>query len=526
MEATVRSVVASALTLALAPAVSAALYDQVIQSSDGPVQGYPAFNTTPTGGLTHWKDITVWKGIPFAATTGGDNRFKAPQPVEAWNKTLDASSYGPVCPSATMDSDYTITEDCLNLNVWSAANSTHAKLPVVMWSYPAGSTARDALFDGGGMADKGIVFVNYNYRTGSFGWLATPELSEEFEKVSGSKSSGNWGVLDQIAALKWIRSNIAAFGGDPDHITVMGQSAGSAATYHILNSPLTKGLIKGAIIESGVRFPQDPLAASLAENYNTLEVAERQGVEFMASLNATSIEEMRKVPMADLETSQGTSWSFTATLDHYALPETYWNILVKGLAHDVPILTGNTKDESGATFGLNISMSTYLSDLNSTFGAEWKEKFLEAYPAHNHLTASGAENSQWTDRSNVGTWMWAKLWSTARSSPVYNYFWDHAPPGQDRGAYHESEINYVLNNLYGTDLPWTKNDYAIAQKMNGYWSNFIKTGNPNGDGLAQWHPANASHSVQHVGNGWGSVLVASEEKVNLFKAWFSGLHKY
>ncbi|CAG8110608.1 unnamed protein product [Penicillium olsonii] len=346
-----------------------------------------------------------------------------------------------------------------------------------MWSYPALSTAADALFDGGGMADQGIVFVNYNYRIGSFGWLATPELTEEFD--NGHNTSGNWGMLDQFAALKWIKANIAEFGGDPGHITVMGQSAGSAATQHILNSPLTKGLIVGAIIESGVRDPQDPLCTSLAEAYTTIDSSYSTGTSYLKSLNVSTIAEARELPMEN----------------------TYYNTLVNKLAQDMPVITGNTKDESGASYGLDITVSEYLTDLNETY-------------------------SGFTDRSKVGTWFWSRPWNKAYSSPVYNYIWDHAPPGQDQGAYHESEINYVLNNLYATDMPWAAEDYAIANKMNGYWSNFIKTGNPNGHGLTAWSAANSSAPVQHVGDGWGQIPAASSRKVSLFKSWFSTLHKY
>ncbi|CAG7930601.1 unnamed protein product [Penicillium olsonii] len=490
-------------TCGLAPIVSGALHNTPIETKNGDVQGYPAFNSSNTGNLTHWKDITVWKGIPFAATTGGQNRWKAPQPVSAWNGTLDAKNFGSVCPSATDgNNDYTIDEDCLNLNIWSPANSTDAKLPVVMWSYPAFSTAADALFDGGGMADQGIVFVNYNYRTGSFGWLATPELTEEFD--NGHNTSGNWGMLDQFAALKWIKANIAEFGGDPDHITVMGQSAGSAATQHILNSPLTRGLIVGAIIESGVRDPQDPLSTSLAEAYTTIDSSYSTGTSYLKSLNVSTIAEARELPMEN----------------------TYYNTLVNKLAQDVPVITGNTKDESGASYGLDITVSEYLTDLNETYSGVWPQRFLDQYPAHDNTTASGAYNSQFTDRSKVGTWFWSQLWNKAYSSPVYNYIWDHAPPGQDQGAYHESEINYVLNNLYATDMPWAAEDYVIANKMNGYWSNFIKTGNPNGHGLTAWSAANSSALVQHVGDGWGQIPAASSRKVSLFKSWFSTLHKY
>ncbi|OJJ81435.1 carboxylesterase/lipase family protein [Aspergillus glaucus CBS 516.65] len=519
-----------AAACSLAPVTSAVLYDTVIQTKYGAVQGYPAFNSTNTGNLTHWKDITVWKGIPFAATTAGQNRWKAPQPASAWNGTLDARNWGNVCPSATSRDDYKIDEDCLNLNIWSPANYTDAQLPVVMWSYPAMSTAADALFDGGGMADQGIVFVNYNYRTGPFGWLAHPELSAEFEKVTDSNSSGNWGMLDQFAALKWIHANIDAFGGDPSRITVMGQSAGSAATQHILNSNLTRGLITGAIIESGVRDPRDPLCTSLAEAYTTLNDSYATSAEYLSSLGVSSISDAREKSMEELlnatTSTSGDSISFSATLDYYAIPDTYWNTLIKGLAQDVPVLTGNTKDENGASYGLNISVAEYLSDLNSTYSSPWDQRFLSLYPANDTTTASGAYNSMFTDRSKVGTYFWSRLWATARSSPVYNFFWDHAPPGQSSGAAHESEINYVLKNLYATDKPWAKDDYTIARKMNGYWANFIKTGDPNGDGLVEWLAVNSSELVQHVGNGWGQVPVASKQKVKLFESWFDTLEKH
>ncbi|PQE08794.1 carboxylesterase protein [Rutstroemia sp. NJR-2017a BVV2] len=518
-----------ALASSFMPIVSAALYSSPVSTDYGLIQGYPAFNSSPSGNLTNWQNIAVWKNIPFAATTAGNNRWRAPQPASPWNVTLDAKDFGNICPGSSSNTDYVVSEDCLNLNVWSAANSTSAKLPVVMWTYPAASTARDPLFDGAGMADAGVVFVNYNYRASSLGWLAHPQLSEEFYAVTGSNSSGNWAMLDQFAALKWIHENIAAFGGDPNHITVMGQSAGSAASQHILNSNLTKGLFVGAIVQSGVRDPYDPLCSSLAENYITLDTALENGIQFFASNNVTTLEEMRALPLADFTAASGRkSVSFTAVLDYYAMPDTYYNTLVKGLASDVPVMTGNTKDESGAEYGLNISLATYISDLNTTYGAVWAPKFLAEYPANDSTTASAAYNAQWTDRSKIGTWMWSGLWATAKNFPVYNYYWDHAPPGQSQGAHHESEINYVMNNLYGTDLPWTVEDYAIAKKMNSYWVNFIKTGNPNGNNLTQWDPAvNSSAVVQRVGDGWGSLPIASTEaQIQVVKDWFATLKAY
>ncbi|KXH36691.1 hypothetical protein CSIM01_03085 [Colletotrichum simmondsii] len=515
---------------ALAQAASAALYDTTVQTKYGLIQGYPAFNSSPTNmSLDNWADIAVWKGIPFAASTAGSNRFKTPQPIVAWNSTLDAKSFGSICPSAVGSGTdaYTVGEDCLNLNVWSAANSTDAKLPVVVWSYPAGSTAAMPLFDGAGIADKGVVYVNYNYRTGSFGWLATPELNQERLSTAGSNSSGNYGMLDQFAALKWIHENIASFGGDPDHITVMGQSAGSAATYHMLNGPLHGVPLHGAIIQSGVRDPHDPLCTSLAENYRSLDVNMETASRYMASMNCSDIACMRALPMEDLVTEfLNSEFDFTATLDYYAMPDTYINTLEKGIAQDVPVMTGNTKDESGAEYGLNITLATYISDLNETFST-WQDKFLAAYPANDSATASAAENAQWTDRSKVGTFFWSQLWQANATSSVYNYIWDHAPPGQTRGAFHMSEINYVHNNLYGTDSPWTSEDYEIAKIMNSYWVNFIKTGDPNGDGLNQWTPAsNASATVMELGDGFQALPIAKDNQIELFAQWFDTLGTY
>ncbi|KAF9873012.1 carboxylesterase [Colletotrichum karsti] len=504
---------------------------RVIQTQYGAVNGYSAFDSAPANmSLANWADITVWKGIPFAATTAGENRFKPPQPVVPWNTTLDGKDFGNACPSAlgSENDEYSVGEDCLSLNIWSAANSTDSKLPVVMWSYPAGSSSAFPLFDGAGMADKGVVFVNYNYRTGSFGWLATPELNQERLSTVGSNSSGNWGMLDQFAALQWVHDNIADFGGDADHITIMGQSAGSAATYHMLNSPLHNVTIRGAIIQSGVRDPHDPLATSLAENYRTLDVNMDTAEKYMASLNCSDIACMRTLPMDDLVTQfLSSEFDFTATLDYYAMPDTYLNTLENGIAQDVPVMTGNTRDESGASYGLNITLSTYLSNLNETYNGTWKDAFFAAYPANDSATASAAYNAQFTDRSKVGTYFWSQLWSQRASSPVFNYIWDHAPPGQDQGAAHESEINYVLNNLYGTDLPWEAEDYEVAEKMNSYWVNFIKNEDPNGEGLVSWAAAsNGNATVMELGDGFGSLTIATDSQIELFEKWFDSLVAY
>jgi carboxylesterase 2 len=538
----------SILFRALAPAwvATAALYNQTINTAYGPVQGIAAFDSKPDTNFSNWRDITVWKGIPFAADTSGKNRWRLPQKRQAWNTTFPASEFGNTCPGQNSfgpmtkrqtgpggDNSTSSSEDCLNLNIWTAANSTNEKLPVMIWSYPAGGSAAQPLFDGAGMATKGVVFVNYNYRNAAFGWLAHPQLNAEMLKEVGHNVSGNWAMLDQFAVLKWVHENIAAFGGDPERITVAGQSAGSAASYHMLNSPLTKGLIKGAIIESGIRYPRDPFCSSLAENYRNMSTALATGQTLMKSYNASTIDELRQLSMAELNSYSASG--FGAVLDYWAMPDTYLNTMLSGPANDVPVLTGNTKDESGASLPINVTVSEYIAGLKSQYGDEFASRFLSLFPASNSTEAGISSNGRYAATSRVGTWLFANAWNKSPTkSPIYTYFWDHAPPGQTGGAYHESEINYVLDNLYGTDRPWVETDYLIAQKMSGYWANFVKTHDPNTGGmysrpgqLANWKLSTPNKTtVMRVGDGWGDVPVATDAQIELFQDFFSKQKAY
>lgn len=523
----------SAGTTALLLQVSSvlgALYDSTIETQYGSLQGYPAFSSDPGNNISDWQSISVWKNIPFAASTGGANRWRPPQPAASWSDVRDAKEYGDVCPSVLpVDPtayNYTVSEDCLNLNIWSPANATDAKLPVVLWSTPAYSTARMPLFDGGGMASQGIVFVNYNRRDGAFGYLAHPEMTAEMTNEIGVNASGNWAVLDQFAALQWVYDNIEAFGGDPEQITAAGQSAGSAATYHMVNSPIVKGLIKRAIVESGVRDPYDPLCSTLAENYITMDAAYSVSEAYLESVNVSSVDELRDVSMETLVNLGG---SFHVVLDYYAVPHKYIESLSKPAPNDVPFITGNTKDESGAAADTNVTVAEYYASLVTQYGADFAERFFELYPANTTEQASQAYNAHYRDTSRVSSWLFAGKWNKVASAPFYTYLWDHAPPGQDQGAYHMSEINYVLNNLYLTDSPWEAEDYAIASKMNGYWANFVKTGDPNkGDSyrgsetLANWQVATADRNVtQNVGDSWGEVPIASAAQIQLIEDFFA-----
>lgn len=530
--------------LAYTSTVNAYLYNTTIQTKYGPIQGIPALNATCCSYLPNYESVTVWKGIPFAANTSGENRFRPPQPVTPWKETLIADTFGSACPAGTSPTgspDTVYDEDCLNLNIWTSANSTAEKRPVMIWSYPAGANNAWTMFDGGGMALKDVVFVNYNYRTGPYGWLALPELWEE----SGNITTGNYGILDQIAALKWVHENIADFGGDPDHITTVGQSAGSAAVYHTVNSPLAKGLIVGAIAESGLRDPHDPAARSLAEGYNNMSTSLELGAELKSVLNVTTLEELRQVPAKTINEYCGfTGFSnWRGTLDGYAIIETYWEELHKGPANDVPFITGNAKDESGAAYGTNMTVSQYESMLNSTYGSLASE-FLADYPAANYTEASMNTNLIARDTSLIGSWNFGNYWAISATAPFYTYYWDHAPPGQDQGAHHMSEITYVLDNLYGTDLPWQPIDYEIADTLSGYWANFVKTSDPNTGGsyrgngnmtdkpLAYWAPSSSANATTfHLAPaaplnknglpvGYTQVPVATEDHIALMNAFF------
>jgi len=522
----------------LAVGVDAALYSSVLETNYGPVQGYPAFNSSPTdpiGNLNNWKDVTVWKNIPYAADTGGENRWRPPQPPQPWNTTRDAGEFGLVCPAESGDG-YASGEDCLSVNIWSAAKSPDEALPVILWHHPAGGSGRAPLFDGAGMAAKGVIFVNCNRRDGVLGWLATPELNAEMRAAVGFEAAGNWGLLDEFAALNWTYHNIAAFGGDPKKITVVGQSAGSAAVYHTVNSKLTQGQFVGAIAESGVRDPYDPAAVTLAEGYNTMNFSLTTGARYMAAANATSIDALRAVPLDQLLEANASfigphagSYNFRPTLDGWAMPHTYIDQLRLGPGNDVPFMTGNTKDESGAEYGLNITVAKFVEEMTSQYG-NLTARALELYPHPNGTEASASYNLMWEDTSLVSSWGFAKGWQSSASSPIYTYLWDHAPPGQNRGAHHESEINYVFNNLYATDLPWLPADYAIAERMSSYWANFAKTGDPNKGGsyaqkngtLVHFYPQDGDANVtMRLGNAFEMMpIVNNPAKLSFFKAYF------
>lgn len=402
---------------------------------------------------------------------------------------------------------------------------------MAIWSYGAGTTSGDDMYDGAGMAAAGVVFITYNYRTGPWGWLATPELTA----ASANNATGNFGLMDQIQVFKWAKENVAAFGGDPDHITAIGQSFGSAATIHIVNSPEAEGLIVGAICESGIKDPFDPTMSGFANSYFNESYSYEFSETYMSSLNATTIAELRELTTDELATGTGAvAFSgFQPTLDYVYIPSTYYDSLINGPANDVPLLAGNNKDEDGATPTVDTTVAAYEEATNSTYGP-YAATLLALYNGSSSDTAADyATNARARDIARVSTWSFAERWNTSAASDMYVYYWDHDLPGSTQGAGHASEISYVLNNLYNVpSTPWVAEDYEIAQIMNAYWVNFIKTGSPNngdsyvGSELADW-PAQADiggNATFHVGDAtpdtYGLVPLADAAQVETLYEWF------
>ncbi|KAL4905629.1 hypothetical protein BDW74DRAFT_185147 [Aspergillus multicolor] len=546
----------AALAMGAATA-QAQLWDKPIDTTYGPVKGFQYFDeaTLQTYFNKSESNVAAFLGIPYAADTSYDNRWKAPQPRQRWNETFDASSFGHTCPTA-MSSNF--SEDCLNLNIWTNAATPHARLPVMVWNQGSDLSSNIAAWYGGGMALKDVILVSFNRRDDAFGYLAHPELNEEGFHATGHHTSGNYGVLDFLEVLKWVQANIANFGGNPDRVVIAGQSFGSSQVYHAVNSPLFSGLFHGAISQSGIRYPHDPMLAGLATSYNNMSAALAHGLNYTTFHNVSSIAQLRTLSTEQLMQGStdkvNTTWIdpitalsagfpdiFKPVLDNYVLPSTYMQTLRHGPANDVPLITGNTRDESGASTTTNYTVPEYRKYNTLRYGA-LASNYFTLYPdANNASVANEAWNDAARDQGKVGSWAYATEWYESAKSNFYTYFWTHAPPGQTEGAFHMSEIMYALNALYACAemYPFTAEDYAIAEKMSAYWANFAKTLDPNVGGsyaasgekgkLPQWKPNSRSGKpvvVMELGDGFGEIPVASEEKVQFVMEYFDSQKAY
>ena len=432
--------------------------------------------------------VRSYKGIPFAAPPVGELRWKAPQPVVPWSGVKPADAFGPQCmqqpypansPYATAPSP--TSEDCLYLNVWTAAGAAD-KRPVMVWihggAWTRGSGATPT-YDGASLATKGVVVVTTNYRLGPFGFLAHPELTAE----SAHHSSGNYAILDHIAALTWVQKNIASFGGNPANVTIFGESAGSWSVNVVQATPLAKGLFHRAIGESGAQFARTTRLAD----------AEKGGVALATAVGADSLKALRAVPADKILAVQ--AFRSGANVDGWVLPEDVRSIFTQKKHSDVPVLIGSNANE-WTTLSNPAQFPKTLDDFHARMAAQFPGLGAElnaVYPVKTDADIAPAMLGLGRDQTfTLEMRTWARM-VVAGGRKAFLYQFTRVPPGPNPawGAYHASEIVYVFNNL--STRPWaTDTDKRLADQMSSYWVNFATAGDPNGKGLPSWMPYDAA----------------------------------
>ena len=457
--------------------------------------------------------ITAFKGVPYAKPPVGELRWRAPQLPEAWDGVRVCDHYGNVSPQLHGQCAYEAletsvqSEDCLYLNIWTPAQAAGERLPVLMWIHGGaflGGMGHDSLYLGGPMASRGVIVVTINYRLGVLGFLAHPELSKESEQGV----SGNYGLLDQIAALRWIRENIAAFGGDPGRITVDGQSAGGMSVCSLLTSPLTAGLLSGGIIQSG--GPAKGRGGKLAD-------CEAFGVQFMEAAGCKNIEELRKVDpdtLIRLKVGEG-RMPFQPCVDNYVLPMTPYEAFTTGRIAKVPVMFGCNTEE-GRFLMASGSYEEKLAQIKEQLGDSYDE-FAAVYPTDEaSLDRSIFEAGRDAGFANLRRV--ARIMEKVHPAPVYQYFFAQPMEKADGtyiGVTHSAELYYGFDNLQcvgrcnlGPEMWEPKLDhgaYELGHTMCSYWAEFVKKGDPNKPGLPAW-PAYARETDCHMYLKGGEIV--------------------
>jgi para-nitrobenzyl esterase len=487
--------------------------------------GFPIQTKVESGTIEGLYDtktgLQFYLGVPFAKPPVGDLRWKAPQAMDKWTGVKQTKAFGPRSVQAIVFGDMNsrsngISEDCLYLNVWTPARRNTTGLPVLVYFYGGGFVAGDGSeprYDGAAMAKKGIVVVTVNYRLGLFGFLAHPELSKE----ASYKASGNYGLLDQAFALKWVNQNIAAFGGDPKKVTIAGESAGSISVSAQMVSPLSKNLIAGAIGESGSGIGALS-AVPLAE-------AEKIGAEFVKNAGYASLAQLRAASTRELYEvyTESKRFGFPSVLDGYFFPKSMLEIFKAKEQAQVPLLLGwNSAEIPGMAFTQGpITEEILIKKVKEAYPNDWEEA-LKVYPHGDAKEVEWAATNLASDRFiSYSTWKWFDMHRKNSSQPVFRYLYSKLrPPLVDKkltpglaggtqqggfkmpepiGAPHACEIEYCMGNLdLVKDYAWTADDYKVSETMLNYFANFIIKGNPNGDKLPEWPAAQANDATPPV----------------------------
>ena len=469
--------------------------------------------------------VMVYKGVPFAAPPVGDLRWCAPKPPASWDGVRMADKfsanqiqvmvkeYGPW--TAEYQPQGETSEDCLYLNIWTAAKSPDEKLPVMVY-IPGGAftggSGNVPVYNGEHLAKKGIIVVTVNYRVGVMGFFVHPELTKESEH----NSSGNYGLLDQVAALKWVKKNISVFGGDPDCVTIMGQSAGAASVHYLTASPLAKGLFKRAIPMSGSSAQNGP-----SENF---KLAEENGVKFALAKGASSLAELREMSPKELMASTNEQFRFYPVVDGWYLPKSVNEIFTSGKQNDVVTLTGWVADEGSFSDNYGKQSAEEFRNSIKQQAGKYADVILDLYPTATADECSESQKAIARELSMVSMYTWAINRAKTSQTDVYTYIFTHQQPGKTKEkylAFHSSELPYVFDNLNQSPRPWEKEDEKIAKMMSAYWVNFIKTGNPNGNGLPEWLPIkNSPEETMELGDKFEMRPIVDHEKFEVLEKFF------
>jgi para-nitrobenzyl esterase len=508
-----RESVAAVLCLFLTSTWAAGTWAKPVKVESGAIEGV-------TKGA-----LTIYMGVPFAAPPVGELRWREPQPVAHWKGTRQASSFAPACMqkgvSMPGEKPPVTSEDCLYLNVWTPARKATERLPVLVWIHGGGHTNGSAsmpLYWGDKLARRGVVVVTIAFRLGPLGFLAHPELTAE----SANKSSGNYALLDQIAALEWIQRNIGAFGGDRARVTIAGQSAGAMAVSMLMASPRAKGLFHRAIGQSGGLF--EPM--QIAPRY-LLANAERDGEKYVSSLRADSIAALRKRPAADL--LEGTAGSVShPVIEPYVLPAPPYDAFLSGAHNNVPILVGFNAEEARALVDVSsVKSATFEADIVRSFG-KLPSPLMAAYP---HATDAQAQQARLDFERDLrfgwDMWTWARLQSAR--GPAYFYHFMRKPPFpvdstyHNWGASHFAELWYMFDHLDQEAWAWTPGDRRLAESMASYWTNFVKSGDPNGDALPRWPTFGADGEALHLNDPVSVEHLPGTKQLKVFDAVYDAV---
>jgi len=460
----------------------AARLQEPIAVDGGQVSGTPSIQWT-TG-------VRLFRGIPYAAPPIGNLRWRPPQPVAAWPGVKRADHFSPACMQLPTDTEgnawreghVPVSEDCLYLNVWTPAASPAAKLPVMVFIHGGGNTrgaASENQYDGAYLAKKGVVFVSFNYRMNVFGFMAHPELTRESEH----HSSGNYALLDQIAALQWIQRNIAKFGGDPDTVMIFGHSAGASNASALVASPLAKGLFHRALMQSG----------NSLNTRTTLGDAEQVGTKFAQSIGSSTLAALRQKSAEEI--LNATRPPMGLVVDGWVLPQDVYSIFAQGRQNDVPLIAGTVADDAPGPATAPKAADAQITAKN-TYG-DSAAAYLKLYPAATDAEAAKSAHAFRTNSALTNARLIVRLQTKTGKSPAYWYYFSHVSPvpedaiwggrpAQSWGVYHGSEIVYVFNAFPFQDWAWRSMDLKLGDVMSSTWVHFAKTGSPNAPGLPDW----------------------------------------